>query len=330
MLKFTDWAIDELEEVMRENNNELAESCGYGKRGTIFLHYETEKPEKMPNCVEQTEVIKYEEALKLEPTLQHLVQKPVWATYEVNSATGDSERFTKALAKKCKAMGVQFLFNTTVQSLETRSQRIKSVRTNRGKIPVSQNTEVIVAAGTWTPKICATIDLFVPIFGLKGYSIAVDNVKSCEAPKLTVVSDHFYITRLGDQLRCSSMGEFSETANTIKPRVDRLFRNMGKLLYPNLSHLIDGNSTRTGLRPLSADGIPLLGRVGRFRNLSVNVGPGFSGWKNSVGAAKLLVQEIKHPEYSTYNFNPSTFFPDNRIVHSSVWSKLSLAWWGWS
>ena len=43
-----------------------------------------------------------------------------------------------------------------------------------------------------------------------------------------------------------------------------------------MQSLFDLTPTRCGLRPYSADGIILLGRIEKITNLSVNVGPGFN------------------------------------------------------
>ena len=80
--------------------------------------------------------------------------------------------------------------------------------------------------------------------------------------------------------------------------------------------------TRCGLRPYSADGIILLGRVSALANLSLNVGPGFNGWKISVGAAEVLAAGLEGIEVEQLPVQPESLLPGNRVWKSRGWEIL--------
>ena len=75
---------------------------------------------------------------------------------------------------------------------------------------VDADTDVVVAAGAWTPKILWSIGVMVPIVPMKGYCIAVDldNMPPgttrpptpSDVPSRTVYDRFVYITRLGEQV----------------------------------------------------------------------------------------------------------------------------------
>ena len=79
---------------------------------------------------------------------------------------------------------------------------------------------------------------------------------------------------------------------------------------------------RCGLRPYSADGIILLGRVSGLSNLSLNVGPGFNGWKISVGAAEVLAAGLEGVEIEELPVQPESLLPGNRVWKSRGWATV--------
>ena len=94
-----------------------------------------------------------------------------------------------------------------------------------------------------------------------------------------------------------------------------------------MQSLFDLTPTRCGLRPYSADGIILLGRIETITNLSVNVGPGFNGWKISIGAADVLGNILSNKHNESYSFEKEKLSPKGRIVYSPLWCLLSRIRW---
>ena len=80
---------------------------------------------------------------------------------------------------------------------------------------------------------------------------------------------------------------------------------------------------RCGLRPYSADGIILLGRVSGFENLSLNVGPGFNGWKINVGAAEVLAAGLEGLEIEQLPVQPESLLPGKRVWKSRGWATVT-------
>ena len=95
---------------------------------------------------------------------------------------GDSLRFTSKLAEESQRIGVTFKFNTKVTSLELQQngdgdgdgKRISALVTDNEVIEVPDQAQVVVAAGSWTPRLLWYADLFVPVYPMKGYSVIID------------------------------------------------------------------------------------------------------------------------------------------------------------
>ena len=218
---------------------------------------------------------------------------------------------------------------------DKKTKAIKAIYTSKGKIAVDSNTEVIIAAGSWTPKLLWLCGYFAPIYPMKGYSVAIDlppegsdnRPEESAIPSRMLIDQKLYISRLGNQIRITSMGEFCGWDTKPDYTIDRIFREAGKIRVPGLKPLFDASPTRCGLRPYSADGIIILGRIEDTTNLSVNVGPGFNGWKISIGAANVLATILTDGNAEKFDFDFKTFYPSKRIVPAPIWAYLSRIRW---
>jgi D-amino-acid dehydrogenase len=76
-------------------------------------------------------------------------------------------------------------------------------------------------------------------------------------------------------------------------RIDNLV-DLFKRMYPELHAELDlsGASPWAGLRPMSADGQPIIGPTAR-QGLWLNCGHGHLGWTMACGSAQRLVDEIE-------------------------------------
>jgi D-amino-acid dehydrogenase len=94
---------------------------------------------------------------------------------------------------------------------------------------------------------------------------------------------------LNGVLRVAGIAEFAGANLTIDPvRVRSLLRLLPKILPQHEEHLdISTAQPWCGLRPVSADGVPIIGRT-RIPNLYLNAGHGHLGWTLAVGSAELL------------------------------------------
>ena len=106
---------------------------------------------------------------------------------------------------------------------------------------------------------------------------------------------NLYVTRYGDQLRLASIGEFAGWNTAPNPHIVRELKAAASSFLPCLEPAWAFSEVVCGLRPFVADGAPLIGRLGSYHNVYVNVGPGFNGWKLAVGTgevtARLVVED---------------------------------------
>ena len=230
------------------------------------------------------------EVVELEPALQPIADRLCGALHYSTDETGDAYRFCVALAQEAQRLGVDFRFGTTVTSLELRSGRMEAV--------VSENERFsgdcyVMAAGSYSPLLPRQAGVQIPVHPAKGYSITIDNGAGHIQLKTPVVDDdwHAAVVPLPSVIRVAGTAEFTGYDRSIAPeRVDNLIKLFREVLP---STPLDPTKIKSwcGLRPMSADGVPIIGPT-PIPNLLLNTGHGHLGWTMAAGSAHLLMELI--------------------------------------
>ncbi len=258
----------------------------------------------LEDCGQQTEVLTTDKVLDLEPAYRDVRSKIAGAIYCPTDETGNSQKFTKALAAACRRRNVNFMFNTVVNSVEKHHNRIKFIRTSGGDMDADL---YVISLGAHTPKILRPIGIDLPIYPVKGYSLTLPIGNKDRSPTVgTIDEDNLIaITRIGNSLRATSTAEFSgyDLSHNIKdfqPMVNAL-----KDLLPNAADY-EKPTYRACLRPMTPQGTPYIG-FSRLDNLFINSGQGHMGWTMSCGSAKIAADLINgvEPEIDVHAFRPA-------------------------
>lgn len=223
--------------------------------------------------------------LALEPALRQVKDKMVGALYTPGDETGDARKFTLALEKKCRDLGVQFRYQTEIRDILFERKTIKAVRTAEGD---SEADHYVLALGSYSPLLGKKLGLRMPIYPVKGYSITVPIADADHAPQLGGVDETYLVafSRLGERLRLTGTAEFSGYDAHFEPRQFDHMMKVAKELFPRAGQY-DKPSYWACLRPTTADGPPIIG-ASPYRNLWLNTGHGHLGWTMAAGSSRLL------------------------------------------
>jgi len=228
-------------------------------------------------------VLNVDELIQLEPMLQPGSDRLAGAVHYPDDQVGNARLYCERLAAWLSEQGVDVRFSEQVFGFDVDGNRIRAVRTPRGAEPADA---VVLAAGSFSATLARELGLRVPVAPAKGYSftLAMDAV----TPRFPVVDDtlHAAVVPLGDRLRVAGTAEFAGFDTRIRQdRIDNLIRLLNRV-YPQVS-LQDAEIERwAGLRPMSADGRPLVGQVGP-ENLYLNTGHGALGWTHANACGRL-------------------------------------------
>ncbi len=180
----------------------------------------------------------------------------------------DPMLFTRAMAEKAAASGAEVLRGTEAIALEPAGTGAVKVVTTRGDFVADQ---VVLAAGAWTPALVRDLGLALPIEPAKGYSVDVDRPADFPEMPLYLGDAHCVLTPLGDALRLGSTLELAGWDMTIRrKRVAGLRRAAQRVMgIPE-----DGPVRQIwrGPRPVTPDGLPVVGRVPRRERVILATG----------------------------------------------------------
>jgi D-amino-acid dehydrogenase len=220
-----------------------------------------------------------------EPALASVKEKFVGGLRLPQDETGDCHMFTQALAAEAARLGVQFKFNTTIERLVADGGNITGVVTSAGLL---QADAYVAALGSWSPRLLKPIDISVPVYPVKGYSITVPVIDPDGAPVSTVMDESYKvaITRLGNRIRVGGTAEISGYSDTLDPARRATLDHSLTDMFPRGGDL--GKATFwSGLRPMTPDGPPVIGAT-RYGNLHLNTGHGTLGWTMACGSGRVL------------------------------------------
>lgn len=231
-------------------------------------------------------------AVDIEPQLDPIRGRIAGALRFPGDGIGDARKFVLALAERAKALGGKIETATAVESLIREGATISGLRTDNA----DHHGNVILCAGVDAPRLARSVGVNVPVKPAKGYSLTVDAASlGNRMPQVPVIDDatHAAVVPLGDRLRFVGTAEFAGFDRSIQQvRIDNLI-SLFERMYPELHAELDLSTASpwAGLRPMSADGQPIIGSTST-PGLWLNCGHGHLGWTMACGSAQRLVDEI--------------------------------------
>jgi D-amino-acid dehydrogenase len=249
-------------------------------------------------------VLDFDETVKLEPALGHSRTRFAGAIHDTSDGTGDPHLFAAGLAEVCRRLGVTFHLGTSVDGFETDGSSITRVVTSEG--PVGADA-VVLAAGAASPLLMRAVGVHVPVYPAKGYTLTATVKDPDRAPHVGGIDERTLVawSRFGGELRMSATAEFVGYDRSSTPADYADIIKTGDQLFPGA---IDWDTARyrTGLRPMTPDGPPLIG-LGRHDNLYYNTGHGHVGWTMACGSARMLADLVdeRRPDIDPTPYSPT-------------------------
>jgi D-amino-acid dehydrogenase len=245
----------------------------------------------------------------VEPALRHSKARFAGAIHDTSDATGDPQRFAVALAETCRTLGVEFHLSTPITGLTTDGSSVTEVSTSDGHIC---SDAVVLAAGAASSLLTRTMGVRIPVYPAKGYTLTAAVKDPDRAPNVGGIDERSLVawSRFGTDLRMSATAEFVGYDRSSTPADYAGIMEAAEELFPGA---IDWDSVRyrTGLRPMTPDGPPLIG-LGRHDNLYYNTGHGHVGWTMACGSARILADLI---EGRRPDIDPTPYAPVNSRRH---------------
>ena len=197
----------------------------------------------------------------------------------------DPALFTRAMAARAERDGAEMRTGAEVFALEPDAAGVRVV-TTAGDFLAEQ---VVLAAGAWTPFLSAALGLPLPIEPAKGYSVDVDRPADFPEMALYLGDAWTVLTPLGDRLRLGSSLELAGWDMRIRRNRVRRLRVAGERV---MGIPADGPVLQVwrGPRPVTPDGLPVVGRVPRRERVIVASGHCMLGLSLGPVTGKLVAE----------------------------------------
>jgi D-amino-acid dehydrogenase len=151
----------------------------------------------------------------------------------------------------------------------------------------------LLTAGAWTGKLARAFGVSLPLQGGKGYTITIDEPAWQPAHALYLDEARIAVSPYTKQLRVGGTMEFSGFNTDVNHRRVEAIR-AGAVRY--LRGWPGGSGQETfwaGLRPLTPDGLPVLGRLPGYMNVFVATGHGMLGITLAPATAVVMAQLLR-------------------------------------
>ena len=305
-------------EQMKEIRDETGIEYRYSDAGTLLLFRNQESLDGhiehagflRDECGAASRTLDRDELVALEASLQPIRDRLVGGIHFPGDETGDCHIFCRKLAEILLNRGVNFHYDTSVSRIVRDGSSFK-VELPGGEALTAD--AVVVAAGAYSPKLVRSLGIRIPVYPAKGYSLTI-TMDGWENRPRHIMGDmdlHAGINPLGDEvLRVAGTAEFTGFDKSIPAaRTGNLVR-LVEAVFPELAEIMDRDSLNpwTGLRPMSSDGVPILGKT-PIPGLFLNTGQGHLGWTMAAASGRVVADIIlgRVPEVNADRYSPNRF-----------------------
>jgi D-amino-acid dehydrogenase len=221
---------------------------------------------------------------ELEPSLTEHITGGYWVK-EDRQVRPDT--LTRGLVDYLKNRGVDIRSGTAVAGFDIAGERVTDVRFERGRL---ETDAVVIAAGSWSPELARMAHRRLPVQAGKGYALDYTPPPVEIRHNLSVDAGRYAVAPFEGTTRLAGTMEFSGINERIRPeRVEAIVRSAARTFrgWPTDLRI---PMIGSGLRPMSADGLPIIGWMPGYRNLAVATGHGMLGLTMGPSTADALAE----------------------------------------
>jgi D-amino-acid dehydrogenase len=287
-------------ELMSDIKNELGNQFRMAEVGCLMLYKNasTEKHElelalKAASLGIETRILSAGDIQDMEPRVEVNVRGGILYPSDCHLHPGD---FMHTLKEQLHASNVNMQLNTNVTGFEKAGDSVRFILTDDRKYECD---ELILASGSWLPLVSRQLGIDIIMQAGKGYSITYENVERNLQYPAILVDDRVAMTPMGKDLRMGGTMEISGINADVLIKRARAIFNASSNYYPNLGLEFPGiEKVWSGLRPLSPDGLPYIGRHSKYKNLTLAGGHAMLGLSLAAATGKLVEEIINEQKTS--------------------------------
>ncbi|MBL9130144.1 MAG: FAD-dependent oxidoreductase [Verrucomicrobiaceae bacterium] len=280
--------------LSRECFETLGLDFGLVKRGLLMLCKKQHTLDEEAHMAEKAnalgipaDVLDAKATAALDPAVTMDICGSVFFPKDCHLAPGS---FISAVEAELVRLGVRFLWETEVSGFEVEGAALKAVKTSKGQV---EGQEMVLCGGVWSAQLAKELDLKLPMQAGKGYSLTLANPK--QLPELCSICTEarLAVTPMEGALRVGGTMEMAGIDESITQRRVRGITRAFPQYFPVFEEK-DFAEVKpwSGLRPVSPDGMPYIGRTKRWKNLTVATGHAMMGLSLAPATGKIIAEVL--------------------------------------
>lgn len=243
------------------------------------------------------DVLTPSETAALEPGMRFDV---AGAVYYPRDCHLTPERLVASLCRAVEEAGVEIAWETKPGRWRLAGKRVAGIEADDRVI---EGDEIVIAAGIWSSELADQLGVRLPMQAGKGYSITLSSPPRLPEICAILTEARVAITPMGTSLRAGGTMEITATPSDLDAHIDPArVRGITRAVTeycPEITadHFRDA-PVWTGLRPCSPDGLPYVGRIASYENLSAATGHSMMGVSLAPITGKLMAEILSDEQPS--------------------------------
>ena len=283
----------------------------YEKKGLLML-CQTEKMLESEKKVAQiaknegleVELLSANEVKLLDPNVEMEI---LGASYFKCDSHTTPHEFMEDMTTYLQSNGVEFYKNERVEDIVFGNGLIKTIITDKQR---HSGDEIVLAAGSWSNLLSKKIGLKMLLQAGKGYRIDSLRPTGITIPAI-LAEAKAAVTPMNGFIRFAGTMEIVGINHKINKKRVEAMANAIKRYYPGIELTKEEkDNVACGLRPVSPDGLPYIGKSEKCKNLTIATGHAMMGWGMGTATGKLVSEIISGKKTS---LNVDAYHPDRRF-----------------
>lgn len=214
-------------------------------------------------------------------------------------------KFVTSLSDVIKKMGVKIQEGVEVSGFDNYSKDHQVVNTNSGDYSCKQ---LVLATGSWSRSLATKLNMKLPVEPAKGYSVTFDRVDSNLKHALILGEAKIGVNPMNKKIRLAGTLELAGNDLTVNMRRVKAIVKAAKN-YLNSGNTFKPDNVWAGLRPVTPDGVPIIGNTAVNPNVVVATGHATIGMTLGPITGKLVSEIINgdKPSIDLEALSPTRF-----------------------
>lgn len=267
---------------------------GYEERGLMMLYQsaDVEKEEIEAAHISnhhgiEAQILSLAEVQKLEPDVKVQARGGVYFPGDAHLVP---QTLVKNLITYLKQQGVVIRSQTRIHDFNLNGKKVENLVETGGQHSFD---EYIIATGAWSGAFCEKLGIDLPMQSGKGYSFTLPDVKKNLRIPSILIEGRVAVTPMGNSLRFGGTMEINGTDRSINMnRVKGIVETIPKFFPEMKVDVPKQQEVWNGLRPCSPDGLPYIGRSGKFNNVIIATGHSMMGLSLGPATGKLVSELV--------------------------------------